>query len=170
MEATVPWSHGMILAVEKGIGRGERYVYKRKKHVRLPLTWAMLVEGRQAVVSMEDGGHVMWSGLAVSYFLLGRASELLAYANRQANPEFWLTRKKCISFFHEGVQVAFENSAMATAVEVTVLASKCDQNGQVAPSRERALRRRRRRGGGIQSSAGTAGCVPKAASGSALDG
>ena len=86
----------------------------------------MLAEGRPAVVSMEDGGYVMWLGLAVSYFLLCRASELWAYANGQVHPEFCLTRK-FISSFHEGVQVAFENRAIATAVQVKFLASKCDQ-------------------------------------------
>ena len=82
----------MIVAVGKGIHRGARYVYQEKKQVRLTLTWAILTEGRQAVVSMEDGGYVMWLGLAVSYFLLGRASELWAYANRQVHPEFCSTR------------------------------------------------------------------------------
>ena len=47
-----------------------------------------------------------------------------AYANGQVHPEFCLTRK-CISFIHEGVQVAFESRAIATAVRVNVLASNC---------------------------------------------
>jgi len=121
----LPLSHCMIVAVGKGIDRAHG-MSKKKKQVRLPLTWAMLAEGRQTVVSMADGGYVMWLGLAVSYFLLCRASELWAYANGQVHPEFCLTRK-CISFFHKGVQVAFENRAIATAVQVKFLASKCDQ-------------------------------------------
>ena len=49
---------------------------------------AMLAEERQEVVSMGGGGYIMWLGLAVSYFLLWRASELWAHANGQVHPEF----------------------------------------------------------------------------------
>ena len=121
----LPMSHCMIVAVGKGIDRAHG-MSQKKKQVRLPLTWAILAQGRQAVVSMEDGGYVMWLGLAVSYFLLCRASELWAYANGQVHPEFCLTRN-CLSFFHGEVQVAFEKRSIATAVQVTFLASKCDQ-------------------------------------------
>ena len=68
----------------------------------------------------------MWRGLPMSYFLLGRASELWAYANGQVHPEFYLTRN-CLTFFHEGIQVALENRSTASAVQVKCLASKSDQ-------------------------------------------
>ena len=86
----------------------------------------MLAEGRQAVVGMECGRYVMWVGLAVSYILSCRASELWAYAKGQVHPEFCLTRKY-ISFFYEGVEVAFDNRAISTAVLVKYLASKYDK-------------------------------------------
>ena len=86
----------------------------------------MLAEARQAVVKMEEGGTIMWVGLAVSYVFLCRAPELWAYGNGQAHPEFCLTRN-CIYFWHEGVQVAFENILIATALQVKFLASKLEQ-------------------------------------------
>ena len=72
----------------------------KKAQVRLPLTWAILSQGRRVVASMEVGGYVMWLGLAVSFLLLCRASELPAYANGQVHPEFCLTRN-CLSFTKE---------------------------------------------------------------------
>ena len=68
----------------------------------------------------------MWLGLAVSYFLLYRASELWAYANGQVHPGICLTRN-CLNFFHGGAQAAFENRSTATAVQVKFLVSKSDQ-------------------------------------------
>ena len=99
---------------------------KEEKQVRLPLTWALLAQGRQVVLSMGGGGYVMLLGLAVSYFLLCRASELWAYANGQLHPEFCLTRNY-LTFFFGGVQMAFENRSTATVVHVKFLVSKCDQ-------------------------------------------
>ena len=58
----------MIVAVGKGIGHAHGSTQK-KAQVRLPLTWALLAQGRQVVTSMVDGGKVMWLGLALSYFL-----------------------------------------------------------------------------------------------------
>ena len=39
----------------------------------------------------------MWLGLALSYFLLCRTSELWAYADGKVHPEFCLTRN-CLTF------------------------------------------------------------------------
>ena len=103
---------------------------------------------------------------------LGRASELWAYVDRQVHPKFCMTRK-CISFFHEGVQVAFENRSIATAVQVKFLASKCDQNKGRVHHHANAPRAGEGDGGGIngsvRSSVGVAGCIPTATSGRALD-
>ena len=56
----------------------------------------------------------MWLRLAVSSFILCRALELWAYVNGQVHAELCLTRK-CLPFFDEGVQVAFENRSIGTA-------------------------------------------------------
>ena len=42
----------------------------------------------------------MWLGLALSYFLLCRASELWAYVDGKVHPAFRLTRN-CLTFFAE---------------------------------------------------------------------
>ena len=75
----------MIVAVGKVIDRAHGSTQK-KAQVRLALTWALLAQARQVVASMADGGKVMWLGLALSYFLSRRASELWAYANE--HPSF----------------------------------------------------------------------------------
>ena len=120
----LPLSHCVIVSVGKGIDRAHGTAEKTKKQVRLALTWALLA--RQVVASMEEGGYVMCLGLAVSYFFLCRASELWAYANGQVHPKFCFTRNY-LTFFHGGVQVAFEDRSTATAVQVKFWASKCDQ-------------------------------------------
>ena len=74
----LPTSHRMIVAVGKGIGRA-----RGAAQGRLPLTWAILAHGRKIASSMADGGKVVWLGLALSYLLLCRASQLWAYANEK---------------------------------------------------------------------------------------
>ena len=117
-------SHCMIAAVGKGIDRAHG-MPKKKAQVRLPLSWSLLSQGRQALVSMEDGGRVMWWELAASCFMLCRASELWAYADGEVHPELCLTRE-CLTFSREGVQVEFGNRSTATAVQIRFVASKCD--------------------------------------------
>ena len=68
----------------------------------------------------------MWLGLALSYFLLCRASELFAYANGLVHPDFCLTRG-FLTFFRGNVQVNIEDRALADSVKV-MLASKTYQN------------------------------------------
>ena len=121
----LPTSHCMILVVEKGLDRVHG-VLNKKARVRLPLTWAMLSQGRRVVESMVDGGYVMWLGLAVSYFLLCRASELWAYADGKVHPDYCLTQNS-LTFLREGIQLAFENRSAASAVQVHFLALKSEQ-------------------------------------------
>ena len=64
----------------------------------------------------------MWLGLALSYFLLCRASELWAYVDGKVHPEFCLTRN-CLTFSRGEVQVKFENKATANSVQVRFVAS-----------------------------------------------
>ena len=78
------------------------------------------------VTSSQEGGDVMWLGLALSYFLC-RASELVAYANGLVHPNFCLTRD-CLIFFRGDLQVNVEDRARADSVKVLFVASKTDQN------------------------------------------
>lgn len=60
----------------------------KKAQVRLPLTRSILSHGYLTATDFEDGGLVMWLGLALSYFLICRASELLTHTNGLIHPEF----------------------------------------------------------------------------------
>ena len=116
----------MIAAAGKGIGRFRRMSGKNAQ-VRLPLTWSILAHGYLTVTSSQEGGDVMWLGLALSYFLLCRASELFAYANGFVHPNFCLTRD-CLIFFRGDLQVNIEDRARADFVKILFVASKTDQN------------------------------------------
>ena len=65
----------------------------------------------------------MWLGLALSYFLLCRVSELFACANGLVYPDFCLTRD-CLTFFRGDVQGNIEDRARADFVKVLLMASK----------------------------------------------
>ena len=75
----LPTSHCMVVAVGKGIDRahGKSEI---KPRVRKPLSWDLLLKGKSVLQETGEGG-VVWMGLALSYFLLCRASEMFAYAN-----------------------------------------------------------------------------------------
>ena len=49
-----------------------------------PLPWQLIREGRQAVCESEEEGAVVWMGLALSFVLLCRASELFAYDDTES--------------------------------------------------------------------------------------
>ena len=119
-------SHCMIAAAGKGIGRFWGMSGKNAQ-VRLPLTWSILAHGYLTVTSSQEGGYVMWLGLALSYFLLCRVSELFAYANGLVHPDFCLTRD-CLTFFRGDLQVNMEDRARADSVKVLFVASKTSQN------------------------------------------
>ena len=57
-------SHCMIAAAGKGIDRF-RGMSGKNAQVRLPLTWSILAHGYLTVTSFQEGGDVMWLGLAV---------------------------------------------------------------------------------------------------------
>lgn len=118
-------SHCMIAAAGKGIDR-IRGMSEKKAKVRLPLTWSILTHGYLTISSLKEGGNIMWLGLALSYFLLCRASELFAYANGLVHPEFCLTRD-CLSFFRGDIQVNIDDTVSADSVKIRFLASKNDQ-------------------------------------------
>ena len=147
-------------------------VYRTRKQVRLPLTWAMLSQGRRVVASMVDGEDVMWLGLAMSYFLLCRASELWAYANGQVHLEFCLTRN-CFVFGHGGIQVAFENRSAASnnagklfSVDKRSEESRVHHHANAAENRVGDGARADR---SFRSLVGTAQCAPSATRGGAIE-
>ena len=80
-------SHSIIVAVGKGIDRAQGMAGK-KRQVRLPLTWALLAQGRQVVLSMEEGGYVTRLGLAVSYFLCAERQSCGRTQTDNSTPSF----------------------------------------------------------------------------------
>ena len=65
----------------------------------------------------------MWFGLALSYLMLCRASELFVCANGLVHPDLCLTHD-CLSFFCGDVQGNIEDRARADSVKVLLMASK----------------------------------------------
>ena len=99
----------------------------RRRNKRKPgCIWIISAQGRQVVTRVVDGRNAMWLELALSYFMLCRASVLWTYAYAKVNPEFCLTRNR-LSFLQPGVQVAFESTLIADSVQVQFPASKTDQ-------------------------------------------
>ena len=69
----------------------------------------------------------VWIGLALSYHLLCRASEIWAYGNGLVHPDFCLTRRDVV-FFRGTTRLAWKDRRRADKVEVTFRAGKSDQN------------------------------------------
>ena len=121
----LPTTHFQIRAVMKTIDRAHAGT-QIKPRSRKPLTWEMLVAGRGAVEGMGNTGQLIWKGLALSYLLLCRASEIWAYETGLVHSEFCLTRQDLV--FFKGVErLAWEVRRGADRVEVTFRASKADQ-------------------------------------------
>ena len=86
----LPSSHCMVVAVGKGIDRAHGKSEVRPK-VRKPLTWDLLTKGMESLTDAGTEGWVVWSGLALSFHLLCRASEMWAYGNGLVHADFCLT-------------------------------------------------------------------------------
>ena len=115
---------------DRGSGTRDRQIprdVRKNTQVRLPLTWSILAHEYLTVTSSQGGGDVLWLGLALSFFLLCRASELFACANGLVHPDFCLTRD-CLTVFRGDVQGNIEDRARADFVKVLLMASKTDQN------------------------------------------
>ena len=105
----------------RGSGKRDRQIpgdVRKNALVRLPLTWSIIAHEYLTATNSQEGGDVMWLvGLALSYFLLCRASELFACANGLVHPDFCLTRD-CLTFFRVDVQVNIEDRARTDFVKV----------------------------------------------------
>ena len=113
---------------DRGSGKRDRQIpgdVRKDAQVRLPLTWSVLAHEHLTVTSSQEGGDVLWLGLALSYFFLCR--ELLSCANGLVHPDFCLTRD-CVTVFGGDVQGNIEDRARADSVKVLLMASKTEQN------------------------------------------
>ena len=147
----LPTTHCMVIAVGKGIDRvqGKGDV---KPRVRKPLSWDMLWDGKNEVLTAEGGGPVMWMGLALAYFLLYRASELFANDSGMVHPDYCLTRRD-LTFFKGVQQLKWVDRREADKVEICFRASKADQKrigAVVTRTRVQQTEKRGGRGGGVR--------------------
>ncbi|CAB1119159.1 unnamed protein product [Ectocarpus sp. CCAP 1310/34] len=120
----LPTSHFRVVAVGKAIDRLHARA-ETKPLVRQPLTVPMIITGRERAQT-NAFGLVTWMGIALSYFLLCRASELWAYQNGLVHADFCLTRGNLV-FFEGACRLARNERRRADRVEVTFRASKADQ-------------------------------------------
>ena len=117
-------SHCMVVAVGKGIDRAHGKSEIRPK-VSKPLTWDLLTTGMKSACEVGTEGWVVWTGLALSFHLLCRASEIWAYGNGLVHADLCLTRRDS-TFFSGAFQLAWEERRSADRVEATFRASKSD--------------------------------------------
>ena len=121
----------MVLAVGKGIDRAHGKSDVRPR-VRMPLMRNMLAEGMDRVIEVGPEKSVIWRGLALSFHILCRASEIQAYGNGLVHPDFCLTRRDLV-FFAGAFQLPWEDRRTADRVEVTFRASKSDNTRLYTP-------------------------------------
>ena len=89
--------------------------------------WQLLCEGRQVVCESEEEGVVVWAGLALSFFLICRASELFAHDDTKlVHPEFCLTRRY-LTFRQGSLILSWQDRERADRVEMMFRAPKADQ-------------------------------------------
>lgn len=91
----IPSDHFLIQAVKKGITRSQGLKGHNVTKVRCGLTWSQIELGKTCGLwACSEGGLVMWYGIAMSYILLARASELWADdKSGKAHLDYGLIRK-----------------------------------------------------------------------------
>ena len=94
---SMPLGNPLIRSVKQGNKRA--HVEKgTEQRMRRPLTWGMLTRMQESVPSWGVGGRVMSIGLALSYFLMLRASELFAGEKGEFHSIYFLWRGD-VAFF-----------------------------------------------------------------------
>ena len=96
----IPTGHCWLKAVKAGILRIQGENDGNVAQLRLPLTWGILTEGRRYCAEHQlrqykcrQLGELVWSGLALSYLLLMRQSELFADdKTKMAHQDFCVRR------------------------------------------------------------------------------
>jgi len=133
----LPTSHFRVTAVGQAIDRLHARA-DTPARARRPLTVDMIIAGR-ARAGSDTFRKVTWMGIALSYFLLCRASELWAYDDGLVHADFCLTRGD-LTFFLGERRLTDAERRQADRVEVSFRASKSDQKRQGAVvTRERVV-------------------------------
>ena len=117
---TIPTGDAYIRAIKMAMVRAEgadggNVAGKRQ---RLPLTYEMLQRGKLSVPRTHKA-QVCWLGLALSYFLLARASELWAYDDGGIHSDFCLLRSDLRWLDEMGAELCWMLRHLAVAVEIT---------------------------------------------------
>ena len=121
----LPLGNPLIRSVKRGIQRA--HVEKgTQQRVRRPLTWGMLTEVQEIIPSRGVGGRVVWIGLALSHFLMLRASELFT-AEKGEFPTIYCLRRGHVVFSRNNEQLGKSRTQEAGKVEVRFRGPKGDQ-------------------------------------------
>ena len=105
---------------------------RRTRHgVRRPLTWEMIRVMEESIGAWGVGGRIVWIGLALTYQLLLRASELFAEEGGKVQ-EVHCLRRGDVAFFGKGVQLGPGRREAADTVEIRFNGGNGDQGRKVA--------------------------------------
>ena len=94
--------------------------------VRRPLTWEMIRVMEESIGAWGAGGKIVWIGLALTYQLLLRASELFAEEGGKVQQVQFL-RRGDVAFFEKGVQMGPGRREATDTVEIRSKGRKGDQ-------------------------------------------
>ena len=130
----LPMEHPWVVAAKKGVARSQGDDNGNVKAERLPLQWHMIEAGRQHCLRWQHGercdhlGQVLWCGIALSYLLLARVSELFADSKSGlVHKEAGLLRSDLAFYNSIDTQLPWTQRSNATHVEIRFRASKGDQ-------------------------------------------
>ena len=100
MRCELPTTHVLVRAAKRGLARQQGLAGLNVYEPRKPLTWAQVQRGQDVLPwrSMAGGGVVIWYGLALSFWLLARASELFSKTASSAPIEQYCIRRSDIVF------------------------------------------------------------------------
>ena len=125
---SLPLGTPLIKSVEQGIRRAD--VEKGpQQRARWPLTWGTLTRMQESVPYWGVGGRVVWIGLALSYFVMLRASELFTEEKRDFHGIYCLRRGDMV-FFRNTEQLGQGRRQEVDKVEVMFRGQRGTKEGR----------------------------------------
>ena len=121
----IPTKLPLIKRTLQGISRSHTLAGTTPR-VRLPVSWGMLLGGKQLAQSWGSGGSVLWLCLGMAYFFIMRSDEVFASASGVAHAAHCLTRGD-VAFFAGEQQLGILEWHRADRVEVRFRGHKGDQ-------------------------------------------
>lgn len=124
----LPISHFMLQAIKKGIRRRQGENNGNVRPVRRPLLWKDIESNKNSSVWQGfEASTVLWYGIAMSFMILARASELWADdTTRKIHTVYGLTRGD-LTFHKQGVPVDWDRRSESDMVIISFRGSKGDQ-------------------------------------------